>query len=238
MLFRRLLIRFFTPLAWRLSPGRKCGALQEFSTIEKDSGCQLLSAIDRVHDPKIQATLFQHVLEEFHHADLFERACQAYATAPLETPVITRDALLDPEPGPNDLLDFVSYVHVGESAVNGDFGAYAKAPIDARIRGVFAAVRTDEEGHEESSFDLLSALAQGSKTRLRWALLKSRAKRSWRSYVLMMRGVGELPLTVLLSALYFLAGPLVAGALRRRLDISKEEHLKILRLQLDAFKAS
>lgn len=200
--------------------------------IEKDSGCQLLGAMDRVHDARVKAQLFQHVLEEFHHADLFERACAAYSNAPLEIPVITRQALVEGD-GPQAVVDFVSYVHVGESAVNADFEAYAKSSVDPRIQGVFKAVRMDEANHEEDSMELLESIAGGKGSRLRWSLLKSRAKRGWRSYVLVMRGIGEIPLAVLLSILYFVAGPFVFKTLQRRLELAREEQLKILLVQLE-----
>jgi len=232
MILRHWLIRFFTPLVWRLFPDRKRDALQEFSMIEKDSGCQLLSAMDHVHDPKLQAIFFQQVLEEFHHADLFDRACTAYSDAPLDIPVITRDELIDPAGGPKAVLDLVSYVHVGESAVNDDFGAYTRAPIDTRIRGVFKAASEDEAGHVESSRELLTELASGDDRKVRRALFMSRVKRGWRSYVRSMRHIGEWPLAILLSVLYFLAGPLVIMPLRRRLDLPRQQQLQILSSQL------
>lgn len=229
---RRLLIRFVTPLAWRLSERRMIAALQEFSLIEKDSGCQLLNAMDHICDPQVKAGLFQHVLEEFHHADLFAGTCLELARAPLETPVITRDSLIDPAAGEETVVDFVSYVHVGESAVNADFEAYSEMPVDARIRAVFRAVRADEANHEVDSRALLGSLLGGDNARLRRALRQAGRKRMWRSYVLSMRALGELPLALILGALYFLAGPFVTRVLRRRLGLSRSEQLPIALAQL------
>lgn len=230
---RGLLIRWVTPVVWRLSPERKARALQEFSLIEKDSGCQLLAAISHVDDPRVKAQLFQHVLEEFHHADLFDRAAKSCADGPLEVPVITRDELIDPKAGPDGLLDFVSYVHAGESAVNADFAHYAAYAPDRLLRGVFTAVRADEAGHEAGTSELLLAVAGGDGHKARRAVLFSRLKRAWRSYALSMRSVGELPLSVLLTALYFVSGPFVRGALRRRLALGRPEQLRLLREQLE-----
>ncbi|MBI3552412.1 MAG: hypothetical protein HY077_07825 [Elusimicrobia bacterium] len=135
---RRWLARYVTPLAWKWAPLRRAQAMREYSLIEKDSGCQILDALELVHEPAVRAQLFQQVLEEFHHSDLFEDVCRELSDKPIGTPVVTRDALVGRDPGPDALLDLIAYVHVGEAAVNVDFAAYAKAPIDPVIAKAFA----------------------------------------------------------------------------------------------------
>lgn len=228
---RGWLARHLTPLVWRLSPRRRAQAMREYALIEKDSGCQILDALDLVPDPATRAELFQQVLEEFHHADLFEGACRELSDSPVGTPVVTRDALVAPGAGPEALLDLVAYVHVGEAAVDEDFGDYARAPLDREIARAFARARADEHHHVADSARLLARFDGGDPSKARWALLKARLLRGWRSYVQAMRVVGELPLAVLLAALYAVAGPLMRGASRRRLELGRDAQLEIFRAQ-------
>lgn len=227
---RRWLARYVTPLAWKWAPLRRAQAMREYSLIEKDSGCQILDALELVHEPAVRAQLFQQVLEEFHHSDLFEDVCRELSDKPIGTPVVTRDALVGRDPGPDALLDLIAYVHVGEAAVNVDFAAYAKAPIDPVIAKAFARAQADEHHHVDDSRRMLEPLAGGDAGRLRWALAKAGLLRGWRSYVKTMSRLGELPLMLLLYALYALAGSL-RGACRRRLEAPPEEQLEIFREQ-------
>lgn len=230
-MLRRWLARHLTPLIWKFAPRRRAQAMREYSLIEKDSGCQILDALGLVEDSKIRAELFQQVLEEFHHADLFEGACRELADAPVGTPVVTRDSLVKPGAGPEALLDLVAYVHIGEAAVDLDFGEYAGAPIDREIARAFARARADEHQHVADSLRLLGRFDGGEPRRARWALFKARAIRAWRTYVRAMRVVGEVPLAVVLTALYAAAGPLMRGSSRRRLDLGRAEQLEIFRAQ-------
>lgn len=230
-MLRGWLARHVTPLIWKLAPRRRAQAMREYSLIEKDSGCQILDALSLVPDPKTRAELFQQVLEEFHHADLFENACRELADSPVGTPVITRDALVKPGAGPGDLLDLVAYVHVGEAAVDEDFGEYAGAPIDREIARAFARARADEHQHVADSRRLLDRFDGGEPRRASWALLKARLLRAWRLYVRAARAIGEIPLAAVLTVLYAVAGPLMRGASRRRLELARAEQLEIFRAQ-------
>jgi hypothetical protein len=229
-MFRRVLARIVTPLVWRWSPRRQAEAMREYSLIEKDSGCQILDALPLVREPKTRAQLFQQVLEEFHHSDLFEDACNDLALAPVGTPVVTRDALVGLDPGPDAVLDLIAYVHVGEDAVDRDFQVYAKAPLDPTIAKAFARAGADEHHHVADSRRLLTPFSGGSAWKERWAIGKARALRLWRSYLKTMRRVGELPLSLLLTVLYAAAGPL-RGLCRGRLEMSRDSQLEILREQ-------
>ncbi|MDE2490385.1 MAG: hypothetical protein KGM24_06025 [Elusimicrobia bacterium] len=227
-MLRRWLARRVTPLIWKLSPRREAAAMREYGIIEKDSGCQILDALDLVAEPAARAQLFQQVLEEFHHADLFEGACRELSSAPVPTPIVTRDALVGENPGPSALLDLIAYVHVGEAAVDLDFQAYATAPLKAPIARAFALARADEHHHVADSRRMLEPFAAGrSLSRVLW---KARLLRGWRAYLKAMRGVGQVPLGALLSVLYVLAAPL-RGASRRRLEMPPERQLEILREQ-------
>lgn len=227
-MIRRWIAQRLTPLVWRLFPARQAAAMREYSLIEKDSGCQILDALPLVKDDAVRAKLFQQVLEEFHHADLFESACREVSDAPVGTPVITRDPLLPEDADAGALLDLVAYVHVGEAAVDQDFHAYADAPLAPPIARAFALARADERHHVGDSRRMLEPL--GDARAVSRALLRARLLRGWRAYVKAMRGAGEVPLALLLGALYALSGWL-RGVSRTRLELPASEQLEILREQ-------
>lgn len=231
---RQYVIRYLTPWIWRAHPRRKAEALQRFALIEKDSACQILGAVPLISDPEVKAGLFQHVLEEFHHADLFEDTCRKFSSAHLNQPVITRDILVadtDGKPSDPEALKFFSYVHVGEREVNDDFSHYARAPLDKEITTVFKRVRADEAHHEKDSLELLRRFAGGNDRQVGSALFKSGWLRGWRAYANAMRAVGEVPLTILLSGLYYISGLFLAPAFRGRLRMGKTDQIELLRRQ-------
>lgn len=204
--------------------------MREYGLIEKDSGCQILDALPLVHAPETRAQLFQQVMEEFHHSDLFEGACRELSTAPVGTPVVTRDALVGLDPGPDAVLDLIAYVHIGEDSVDRDFRAYAKAPLNPTIAKTFARAGADEHNHVEDTRRLLAPFSGGSVARERWAIFKARALRFWRTYLKTMSQIGEIPLAGLLTVLYVAAGPLRAMC-RGRLEMGRDAQLEILREQ-------
>lgn len=230
-MLRGRLVRNLTPLIWKFAPRRRAQAMREYSLVEKDSGCQILDALEIVEDPAIRAELFQQVLEEFHHADLFENACRELSDEPVGTPVVTRDVLVKPGVGSEALLDLIAYVYVGEAAVDEDFGEYARAPLDREISRAFARARADEYQHVADSRRLLARFDGRVPGRARWALLKARGLRAWRVYVRAMRAIGEFLLAALLTALYAVSGPLLRGASKRRLELGRAEQLEIFRAQ-------
>lgn len=235
-IFRRAIIKFITPLAWRFSNERQCRALLEFSIVEKDSASQLIDAMKFVDDPGARSEIFQHVLEEYHHADLFEDACEKLSTSRLISPVLTRDRLVGPEKSDFDRLDFLTYVYVGEKNVNRDFSTYAKVSRDELVANVFKKVQADEAGHEAHTFNMLSQLASRHKSVLHWRLLKAGWKLRYRSYVGSMRGFGEAFLTFWLAVIYFALGWVIAPACRGRLALDESKQFEIFSRAEDHLK--
>lgn len=229
---RHMIIRWVTPLVWRLFPGRKVSALQEFSLVERDSGGQLLCCIPLVMDPQLKAAIFQHVLEEVFHGEIFEDLCLSFSERPLPTPVKPREELI----ASPDLVDFFSYVHVGEQAVNRDFLQYAHAALDKNSRAVFMRAGSDEGQHEGDTGDILLALLKGNRSLYHRQIWKARAKRAWLLYTQSMNQVGEMILTVLLTIVYALGGPLATYSARRRLKMSASDQTDLLRHQVAEFE--
>lgn len=233
---RHLVIRTLTPLVWRLWPRRQQEALLEFSQIEKDSGLQLLHCMRLTEEPQLQGYLFQHVLEELFHGELFYELSRKQADKiPVER-LLEREELVSPEDGPDAIVDFFAYVHVGERAVNRDFVHYSRADLEPGVRGVFRVAGMDEGRHEADTDDILTRLLDGDRAearrRDRWATLKH----AWKSYADTMQRVGVIPLTLLLGGVYFLASWIAVPSLRKRLALDRGQQLDIFREQVEEFR--
>jgi hypothetical protein len=232
---RHIVIRWLTPLIWRLFPARQLSALQSFSLIEKDSACQLLYCLSVSKDETLKAYLFQHVLEEFYHAEIFEQLCREQSTSHFYQEFLPRQQLIEPGADNGKILDFFAYVHEGERAVNRDFLAYSEAHFEPRIRQTFRRAGLDEAHHERDTDEIISK-ALGGTSAHRWSRLKASAKRSWELFKSGSKAFGIVPMTIILSAVYIVIGGLVASAARKRLLLESTDQLKLFKDQARAFE--
>jgi hypothetical protein len=202
MSFRGLLIRVFSGLAWRIRPKRLTQALSEFSHIEKDSGAQLRACIGLTDDNALRGYLFQHVLEEYFHAELFSTAAHKRATQQPMLTIPNRVAMISADADDQEIAEFFAYVHVGEASVNRDFRSYAAASPSKDARRVFLRAGADEGRHEADTLDVLATLTNGDKR----AVKKMASSAKWalrrRQFSDAMHGIGKLPLHVMLGLVY------------------------------------
>ena len=231
---RHWIIRHLTPRIWRLWPGRRQAALMEFSAIERDSGQQLRQCMDLTPDPALRAYLFQHVLEETFHGELFEDLARSKADRHPIRHVLPREELIAPDSPPEEIRAFFSTVHVGEAAVNADFRVYAEAVDDPATRGIFRVAGEDEGRHEADTDHVLAQLCD-SPDQARREARQAWRRRWWTLYVDAMHRIGLIPLTFLLGGTYLGLGWLAVPALRRRLTLSPDVQLRLLQEQLDDF---
>lgn len=230
---RHQFIKFITPIVWKLFPSQKISALQDFSLIEKDSGCQLYWCMSLIKDPQIKADLFQHVLEEFCHADLFEDLGKQYSDNYLNTPITSREYSVKPTSTEKEILDFYSYAHVGESEVNNDFLVLGKANVDKKIRNTFTRIGADEDRHVVGTDDILLQLCNGNKSQHNFLILKSKVIRFYKQLTTYSRNFGQYPLGVLLTVVYFVFGPFVFLLVRKRFEMNFYDQLQIFKEQLN-----
>lgn len=231
-LIRQFLIKNITPIVWRLSPNRKIQALQEFSLIEKDSGNQLFHCINLIKDPQIKAELFQHVLEEFCHADLFESLVREYSAHYLNVSIIPREYFLKSNADIEKIVEFYSYAHVGESDVSKDFLIYGRSAFDNKIKKTFARIGADENRHEVGTGDILLKLCANKKSVYFKYIFKSHLKRKWKQLEAQLKSLGQFQLTLILSMIYFILGPFIYKNLKKGLDGSSNSQLNILKSQI------
>ena len=231
-----VLIRTLTPFVWKFFPERKKQALHRFSMIEKDSAVQLLECLKFTDDAKIKADLFQHVLEEFHHADLFEDLAKSYSDKNLNVSINSRENVIRDDSDHEDFLKFYAYVHVGESDVNEDFELYANASDDPNIRRTFLKVAADEGRHIVGTDQILLELCNNDDKKARHLVFYSRIKRMYKVYTVAMRNVGRVMFSFYMMILYFGLGFFVVKAARKQFLWSKVDHLNFLKNQMRDFK--
>jgi rubrerythrin len=210
---RRLAIRLFIPISWRISRQRIAKSLRRFSEVEADSAWQMLAALDGVADPEFRAQLFNNALEEVHHSYIFRNLARKYEEQLISPSPQERRRLFDPRQG---LVMFEAYRFVGESDVYRDFLAYAEAAPYQDIRDTFIAIRGDEEEHQKLAYAKLDRLC-GSTTATRRLILKVRLRRAWDSWIRASKKIGDFFFSLILLAIYFTLGMLSAPFCKARL---------------------
>jgi hypothetical protein len=235
MSLRQLLIRFFTPLVWKISGERKIRALQEFALTELDSAWQSLYAMDFIPDPKLRAMLFHHALDEYKHYDVFNNLAREFRQKPSAQSLVKRLALWKPSEK-NGPLNFFSYIHAGECQVNADFAAYSRSNIDENIRIAFTRIMEDEAHHEAGFRKEVFPRLSGSWRAVRRSVLWFRCKRTYGEYVKLMESVGEVPFAVAMTLLYFVGGLFASPICRQRFLLSPESQLKMVVAQREHVK--
>jgi len=213
---RLLFLRLVTPLVWRKSKTRLEKSIELFAVTESDSGWQILYALKKVSNLKFRALMFQHALEEFYHGDQFHEARLRCGGLRHLNGQHTRTVLFAPEQKGRGIKEFLAYAHVGEFDVMSQFSAYANASGNHHSREHFENFQIDEKQHAKLTFVLLKKVV-GSTTKAKLAVLKARFTRLKESWIHFGEWFGQLNVSLILGALYFLFGPLVYFGCKARL---------------------
>lgn len=231
----KLIIRFITPLVWRFSENRKIASLQTFAMVEKDSAGQLLQCALKVNHPAIKAALFQHVLEEFKHADIFNNLANTYSEQFLLEKIPPRVHLASRSSSDLEIIEAYAYSHIGECEVNKDFIHYSKGKFDINIKRAFGKIAADENRHAHSTEDILIQLMSNNNNR-KLILLKSYWKYKFEKYKTFMHKLSNTNLSLILMSIYFLLGPFIKRNLVKRLELNPDDQIHILKKQIESLK--
>jgi hypothetical protein len=217
--FRRLFILMFLPRSWSNSRKRTASALLRFQSTEIDSAWQNLYILNNTkHDPKHCAKMFQHVLEEIHHAALFSKLVKNYSDDLLPIPSSERDPLyINGSDEKKALKNFFTYEYVGEADVSHQFSTYERAAPFEDIKKVFGRLRVDEMGHVRYTKSVFYELVTSKWERFT-LLFKIRIKRAYESWLRLGNTIGIIPSEVLLRSVYFVFGWTLARQAKERLD--------------------
>lgn len=227
----QLIIKYISPMVWKYCSSKKISSLKKFGTIEKDSAGQLLQCALKISDPPVKAALFQHVLEEFHHADIFNNLANNFSDSYLLEEVRPRIHLASRKSTAKEIAEAYAYAHVGESMVSKDFINYSKGKFEVEVRAVFAGIAADEKRHAHGTDDILLHLVSDKKER-KWLLFKSQLKINFEKYKAVMRAFSNFNLEIILAVIYLICGPFLMSTLRKRLNLDKSIQTEVFQKQL------
>jgi hypothetical protein len=205
---RRLIAWLTSLFVWR-SMANTARKLYGFALAEQGSAIDLSMAAQLCSDPERAAVYLQHAMDESRHAVMFSRRA---ADMQLRRGMPSYGA---PRADVDHLflvlgeLDFVAFVHRGETRARTQFEVYQRyfeRHDDAKTGSVFARVLDDERQHEAYTWDLLVRLS-GSESAARRALRRSvlwEARRTWLRYG---RAFSRRVFTVGMWILYVLIAP-------------------------------
>lgn len=212
-----LKVRLLVKYNWGLSKARYLESLRLFSATEADSAWQLLYAADRVADPAQRADLFGQVLEETSHAEMFKRLYNEASPRQLVPAQYEREALYWDK---DDMWRFFVYCWVGEQDAADRFTHIRNATDDPRLAETLDRILADEVGHVHGAQELLKELGI-TPEQLKGERRRIRLRRAWESWLRTGRTLSDAASTALLSAVYYLVGPLAARAARGRFSRSR-----------------
>ena len=220
ILFRKLLsaleqikVYLAIKMFWS-SPKKKAQVLATFHGTEADSAWQLLHVMPKLTDAKARYEVFQHVLEEMVHAELFRKEAAVYAKSHVITPSGERQPLY-PDDAP--IWKFFAYCIIGEKSALDRFSHVAKSLPESSLRDTFKRVLRDEAGHVHNAKMLAAEFAvnaddiakEVSAARLR------RFKEAWMRQGTM---ITDIFANVFLSCLYFIVAPFGYIAARQKIS--------------------
>ena len=205
---RNGITRLVLPVVWGRSSDHAARTLKRFGDTESDSGWQYLQAIEHTDDDDLKRMLFSNVLEEYRHSDYFYGAAHELATQRLHSPAAARTRLVD---GPKDMAYFLAYAHECEHSIHGQFDAFATACRLPAVSDVFRRICDDEEDHEAQAHDFLIQAVGGRADGARWMVFKAKSARVYEAWMRGSQRMGDVTFGVLLSAVFFAFGPLLAS---------------------------
>lgn len=224
--------KYLTPILWRVFPSRKLKTAQLFSSVEVDSCWQLLQAIPHFRNPEIQFRLFENACEELRHGSWFEDEFTRLSDKRLPLELATRKPVLPESPTEKDLREFLLFFHLGESAVCEKFHALSESDIDPNLKRIFKRISVEETQHGSGCLDLIGNVPENE--------LKSSARRLWwkqkKDDLIRIMSKVQLPLQVLLTAIYFLSGLFLRRQMRSRFFMNRDDQLAIFQEQVRNFE--
>lgn len=206
----RLKVGLSVRFGWRL-PGRLAQAVRGFQSTEADGVWHLHHGLRRLTDARQRASVFLHALEEESHADRFVSVYERVSDDVFVPEHFEREPLAA---GP--VWKTFAYVHVGEEEATTRFRLIRDATAPGPLKDALGKIVGDEEGHVDLTHQMLLKLG-ATEAQIRREVLAIRLRRAWERWLRVGKRSADFVATVLLSALYYLTGPFVFLAARRRL---------------------
>ena len=206
----RTLARILNPWVWR-SPEQTARKLHEFALAEHGSMLDLRLAARATPSPTRAAAYLRHADDEARHMQMFaKRATQLAREHDPSAP--QRSVRADCEQLFANLgeLDFLAFVHLGESRAIVQFRvyvAYFERQGRARDASLLTTILVDEDRHAAYTKTLLTELAGGQAQATR-ALRRVRRWELWRRWLRSGRFLAERVYVLTMLLVYALAAPM------------------------------
>jgi hypothetical protein len=211
-LVHKLKIWFAVSVVWTMK-GKIAEAVRGFQATEADGVWHLRRGLTRIRDLRHRAILFSHSLEEEAHAEEFADAYRHYGEQALKPASYERaDLYAESEP----VWKTFAYVHIGEKDATSRFKLIHQRLVEGRLKDSLGRIVTDEEGHVDLTHRMLVEMGASDRD-LRRELGRVRRKRLWHAWLSVGKRVVDKLATLLLSVTYFVIGPFLFVAARRRL---------------------
>jgi len=211
-LLHKLKIWFAVSVVWTMK-GKLAEAIRGFQATEADGVWHLHRGLQRIRDPRHRAILFAHSLEEEAHAEEFAHAYQHYGEHAMKpAPYERADLYGDEEP----IWKTFAYVHVGERDATHRFKLIRDTLEQGRLKESLRRIVSDEEGHVDLTHRMLVEMGASDRA-IRAEVRKVRWSRLWHGWLRAGKQVVDKLATLLLSVTYFVIGPFLFVAARRRL---------------------
>lgn len=208
----RLKVKLAVSVGWAMK-GKLAEAIRGFQATEADGVWHLHRGLARLKDPRHRAILFTHSLEEESHAEEFSKAYVHYADHVLQPPNYERQDLYPAHEAPWKVF---AYVHVGEEDATERFRLIQQELPQGVLKQSLMKVVDDEEGHVDLTHQMLVQMGATDRE-IRREVMRVRMARLWENWLRVGKRVVDNVASLLLSAVYFLAGPLLAGIARKKL---------------------
>ena len=211
-LIERIKVRMIVSLFWR-SRTNMLESVNGFQATEADGVWHLLRGIESTDDPKVRASLFEHMIEEESHAEEFVRV---YRSEGEQVFVPTYYERTDLFPASDPVWKLIAYVHVGEVDATERFGLLRDALPAGSLKTALSTIVHDEEGHIDLTHEMLLRLG-ASESEIRKVYRQVRLQRAWERWLRSGKRVVNFVTTGMLSVVYFAFVPFFFLTARRKM---------------------
>lgn len=147
---------FFALKIWKKNPKALCSAIRGFQAVEADGVWHLHQLFLRTNQLEEKARIFQHLLEEDSHAEIFAKEVGLLTGTPSGVENFKRhDLTLD---GENNWRA-IAYLNVGEVDATRKFEVLARQLPESSLKTALEKICRDEAGHAHLTVELARAFS-------------------------------------------------------------------------------
>lgn len=216
---------FVVKFIWGLFPAVKNAQIASFANTEFTTSWHFRYCLEFLKSPAKKAQMFEQLLEEYHHADIFLQLARRRS----DRPVFLEPVEIKPiYPEKADAWKVVVYSHVGEQAAVDRFSSLISATEDPELKKVIIEVLADERGHTEGVMEIAEELGRSPKE-IASVSRQVKIGRAWEAWLRHGNRLTGAVVTLVFSAVYFLFGVLLVFSARKRLRqrlFMREDSLK------------